>query len=126
MPLVRTLVSPQKRDTVHTSYISVPKLHKNHHATSHFHVAADPKAVKKDKPPQPSAGVAASPVAMLRMPELLNERAVSVIQRVSRKLTGRDFGDTTMDVPAQVQRLIEEASSAEALCQSYMGWCPFW
>ena len=77
-------------------------------------------------PSNPPNQVAASPVAMLRMPELLNERAVSVIQRVSRKLTGRDFGDATLDVPTQVQRLIEEASSAEALCQSYMGWCPFW
>ena len=66
------------------------------------------------------------PSGKMSMPELINERAVSVIQRVSKKLTGRDFGDTTIGVSAQVQKLIEEATSSEALCQSYMGWCPFW
>jgi FKBP12-rapamycin complex-associated protein len=29
-------------------------------------------------------------------------------------------------VPAQVQRLIAQAISHENLCQSYIGWCPFW
>jgi len=59
--------------------------------------------------------------------EILNERAVTVILRVSKKLTGRDFSDTTqLDVPAQVQRLIEQATNSENLCQCYMGWCPFW
>ena len=32
----------------------------------------------------------------------------------------------SLDVPAQVQRLILQATSMENLCQSYMGWCPFW
>ena len=31
-----------------------------------------------------------------------------------------------MDVQAQVHRLIREARSHENLCQSYIGWCPFW
>lgn len=57
----------------------------------------------------------------------LNKRALSVIQRVSAKLTGRDFSPNhTLDVPAQVQRLIEQATSHENLCQCYIGWCPFW
>jgi len=59
-------------------------------------------------------------------PEVLNERAVSVIRRVSNKLTGRDFGNETLDVPSQVDKLIQQACSHENLCQCYIGWCPFW
>jgi FKBP12-rapamycin complex-associated protein len=29
-------------------------------------------------------------------------------------------------VHSQVQRLIVQACSHENLCQSYIGWCPFW
>jgi serine/threonine-protein kinase mTOR len=29
-------------------------------------------------------------------------------------------------VAAQVDRLISQATSHENLCQSYIGWCPFW
>jgi len=56
----------------------------------------------------------------------LNEKALSVIDRVAKKLTGRDFSNLVLDVPAQVQKLIDEASSHENLCQCYIGWCPFW
>jgi hypothetical protein len=56
------------------------------------------------------------------MPEVLNERALQVINRVSKKLTGRDFSNETLDVPAQVQRLIDQATSHENLCQCYIGW----
>eukprot|EP01137_Pigoraptor_chileana_P037293 Opistho-2@34170 len=60
-------------------------------------------------------------------PEVLNERAVTVIARVQAKLTGRDFApNETLDVPTQVQRLIRQATSHENLCQCYIGWCPFW
>lgn len=63
--------------------------------------------------------------------EALNERAVAVMKRMSDKLTGRDFlpegaaadGDS---VERQVRRLIQQATSHENLCQSYIGWCPFW
>eukprot|EP01103_Thecamoeba_quadrilineata_P007525 TRINITY_DN17389_c0_g1_i1.p1 TRINITY_DN17389_c0_g1~~TRINITY_DN17389_c0_g1_i1.p1 ORF type:complete len:1008 (-),score=152.93 TRINITY_DN17389_c0_g1_i1:138-3029(-) len=59
--------------------------------------------------------------------DVLNERAVLVIDRVSNKLTGRDFSkDALLDVPSQVQRLIDQATSHENLCQCYIGWCPFW
>ena len=34
--------------------------------------------------------------------------------------------DGTLDVAAQVQRLILAATSHENLCQCYIGWCPFW
>jgi len=59
--------------------------------------------------------------------EAMNEKALSVIDRVSKKLTGRDFSETkTLDIPKQVQKLIDEATSHENLCQCYIGWCPFW
>lgn len=56
------------------------------------------------------------------MPEVLNERALTVINRVSKKLTGRDFSNETLDVPAQVQRLVDQATSHENLCQCWVGW----
>uniref|UniRef100_A0A0D9WE66 Serine/threonine-protein kinase TOR n=1 Tax=Leersia perrieri TaxID=77586 RepID=A0A0D9WE66_9ORYZ len=85
--------------------------------------------------------------------EVLNERAVAVMARMSHKLTGRDFssgsslsgaGSSThhgnehlasgdarevepgLSVKVQVQRLILQATSHENLCQNYVGWCPFW
>ena len=61
--------------------------------------------------------------------EALNERAVTVMKRMSDKLTGRDFmpvhGEND-SVTRQVSRLIGQATSHENLCQSYIGWCPFW
>ncbi|XP_057821315.1 serine/threonine-protein kinase TOR isoform X2 [Cryptomeria japonica] len=87
--------------------------------------------------------------------EVLNERAVVVMTRMRNKLTGRDFpsgttgsvpinaalysvdrsglgiGDTReaepgLTVKFQVQKLIAQATLHENLCQSYIGWCPFW
>nr|XP_009796203.1 PREDICTED: serine/threonine-protein kinase TOR isoform X1 [Nicotiana sylvestris] len=84
--------------------------------------------------------------------EVLNERAVAVMARMSNKLTGRDFTATStsasslphaldhstlisgetreadhgLSVKLQVQKLIQQASSHENLCQNYVGWCPFW
>nr|AOZ57106.1 Serine threonine-protein kinase TOR [Saccharum hybrid cultivar R570] len=85
--------------------------------------------------------------------EVLNERAVAVMARMSDKLTGRDFssgsalagaGSSTqhgsehlasgdardvqpcLSVKVQVQKLILQATSHENLCQNYVGWCPFW
>ncbi|KAF2071336.1 hypothetical protein CYY_007349 [Polysphondylium violaceum] len=60
------------------------------------------------------------------VPEALNERALSVINRVNKKLTGRDFSNETLDVTEQVQKLIDQATSEENLCQLYIGWCGFW
>ncbi|KAI9091315.1 armadillo-type protein [Phlyctochytrium arcticum] len=60
-------------------------------------------------------------------PEALNTRALSVINRVSNKLTGKDFkAQQTLDVRNQVHRLILQATSLENLCQCYIGWCAFW
>ncbi|EOD22370.1 hypothetical protein EMIHUDRAFT_430501 [Emiliania huxleyi CCMP1516] len=58
-------------------------------------------------------------------PHALNERAVRVIRRVDNKLTGREFGEQ-LTVAEQVQRLIEQATSNQNLCQCYTGWCPWW
>ncbi|XP_058190488.1 serine/threonine-protein kinase TOR [Rhododendron vialii] len=85
--------------------------------------------------------------------EVLNQRAVVVMARMSHKLTGRDFntspsvstnsiqhaidhnslisGDTHevehgLSVKQQVAKLILQARSHENLCQNYVGWCPFW
>jgi serine/threonine-protein kinase mTOR len=60
-------------------------------------------------------------------PEALNPRALTVINRVHNKLTGRDFKpQETLQVPMQVERLILQATSLENLCQCYVGWCSFW
>jgi len=54
----------------------------------------------------------------------LNAKALSVLSRVEAKLTGRDFGREAgvLDTPAQVQKLIEQATSRINLCQCYIGW----
>ena len=59
--------------------------------------------------------------------EAQNERAVEVLDRVSQKLTGRDFkpGEELI-VTEQVNKLIIEATKLENLCQHYIGWCSFW
>lgn len=71
--------------------------------------------------------------------EVLNERAVAVMARMSNKLTGHDFMPTNtasllheplgdrrevepgLTVKTQVQKLITQAMSHENLCQSYVG-----
>lgn len=62
--------------------------------------------------------------------EVLNERAVAVMRRLSDKLTGRDAdGQDEKEadsVHQQVQRLIQNATSAENLSVMYIGWCAFW
>lgn len=60
-------------------------------------------------------------------PEAINKKALSVINRVRDKLTGRDFNpNEKLAVPQQVDLLIKQATSKENLCQCYIGWCPFW
>ncbi|KAL7721887.1 Serine/threonine-protein kinase TOR [Entamoeba marina] len=55
-----------------------------------------------------------------------NNKAGSVMQRVLDKLTGKDFGGEELDVPNQVDKLIQQARSIDNLSQCYQGWCPFW
>ncbi len=65
--------------------------------------------------------------------EELQEKAVAVIRRVKDKLTGLDFPslrgrgpNRPLDVPEQVDRLIQQATSRDLLCEGFFGWCPFW
>ncbi|XP_014771975.1 serine/threonine-protein kinase mTOR isoform X1 [Octopus bimaculoides] len=60
-------------------------------------------------------------------PEALNKKAISIINHVKEKLTGRDFSkEEAVEVSRQVDLLICQATSHENLCQCYIGWCPFW
>lgn len=59
-------------------------------------------------------------------------RALEVVNRIQAKLTGRDFlkpdDDESEDftIEQQVERLIQEATSIENLCQLFTGWCALW
>jgi hypothetical protein len=49
------------------------------------------------------------------------------INRVKAKLCGQDFNPfVEISVAEQVDRLIEQATLNDNLCQCYIGWCPFW
>ncbi|KAL7669107.1 hypothetical protein ACOME3_009776 [Neoechinorhynchus agilis] len=77
--------------------------------------------------------------------DLLDAKAIAIVDRVKDKLSGRDFccclstdcqGSLSITAPCsnptklphtkQVDKLIREAVTSENLCQVYIGWCPFW
>jgi len=59
--------------------------------------------------------------------EILNQKALEVMDRIKKKLVGRDFKENEqLKVEVQVSKLIKQATSHENICQAYMGWCPFW
>ncbi|KAK9453987.1 armadillo-type protein [Dipodascopsis uninucleata] len=59
--------------------------------------------------------------------ESRNARANVILKRISDKLTGNDFKyPKELDIPHQVDKLIQQATSVENLCQHYIGWCSFW
>lgn len=59
--------------------------------------------------------------------EALNAKAISVIQRVSDKLSGNDFaGRGTLDESAQVELLFDQATSNENLATAFLGFCGYW
>lgn len=68
------------------------------------------------------------PTGSVNVPsEVMNKKAINIINRVRDKLTGRDFNtDDPVSVQRQVELLIQQATSHENLCQCYIGWCPFW
>ena len=41
-------------------------------------------------------------------------------------ITGSEFGTSEVDVQGQIDRLVEQATPHENLCQCYIGRCPFW
>ncbi|XP_059160425.1 serine/threonine-protein kinase mTOR-like [Physella acuta] len=74
---------------------------------------------------KPEAGDPGEEVSVA--PEVTSKKAISIVNRVRDKLTGRDFGqEEPVDVKRQVDLLIQQATSHENLCQCYIGWCPFW
>lgn len=59
--------------------------------------------------------------------KLKNARASLVLRRINDKLSGNDIPHlSNLNVPEQVDKLIQQATSIENLCQHYIGWCPFW
>ena len=57
----------------------------------------------------------------------LNKIAKIVLERIIDKLKGTDFSKMEiLDTKQQVEKLIKQATNPENLCQSYMGWCPYW
>lgn len=59
--------------------------------------------------------------------DILNKKALTVLDRIGKKLQGRDFNDQeSLSVIEQVNKLIMQAISHENIAQSYLGWCPFW
>jgi|SRR5690606_33332851 len=62
-----------------------------------------------------------SPRHKYESPESQYRIANSVINRIECKLTGKDFPGETLDVQQQVDRLIEQATSVQNLCQMYLG-----
>lgn len=59
--------------------------------------------------------------------EIRNARAALVLKRITDKLTGNDIKRLKgLDIPTQVDKLIQQATSVENLCQHYIGWCSFW
>eukprot|EP00388_Colpodella_angusta_P040797 GDKK01051266.1.p1 GENE.GDKK01051266.1~~GDKK01051266.1.p1 ORF type:complete len:171 (+),score=19.26 GDKK01051266.1:1-513(+) len=63
-----------------------------------------------------------------------NKQATEVISRIREKLNGLEFTDptdpfavnTNLPVAEQVDKLIQQATACENLCQHYQGWCAFW
>eukprot|EP01125_Pyxidicula_operculata_P006159 TRINITY_DN2146_c0_g2_i1.p1 TRINITY_DN2146_c0_g2~~TRINITY_DN2146_c0_g2_i1.p1 ORF type:complete len:2397 (-),score=492.72 TRINITY_DN2146_c0_g2_i1:292-6513(-) len=57
----------------------------------------------------------------------MNQKALTVLERVSDKLSGREFqGKGIVEVEQQVDLLISIATSNEILSQAFLGWCPYW
>ncbi|TYZ64094.1 hypothetical protein PybrP1_009121 [[Pythium] brassicae (nom. inval.)] len=120
-----------------TSSASTPTARRRHSSGSMFNFAIDALDVDaasslahgsiKEPATAAAAGGSGQSVATPELPQL-NEKALSVIERVKKKLVGRDFDDgaKVLSVDAQVDRLIMQATSHENLCQLYYGWCPFW
>lgn len=78
-------------------------------------------------PQGPSRKAKANEDQIFNEQEVRNERALFVFNRVQHKLTGRDFNpDESLTVPEQVEKLIDQATALENLCQCFSGWCAFW
>ena len=60
----------------------------------------------------------------------VNDIAKILFERILDKLNGYDFNKSILSKPLNVQQqvdvLISKATNEENICQSYIGWCPFW
>ena len=60
----------------------------------------------------------------------VNDIEKILFERILDKLNGYDFNKSILvkplDVQQQVDVLITKATDEENICQSYIGWCPFW
>ncbi|CAJ0573056.1 unnamed protein product, partial [Mesorhabditis spiculigera] len=64
---------------------------------------------------------------MVKDEGLSQESARKIVERIKSKLIGHDFEpEREYNVVEQFNKLVEEATNAENLCQCYVGWCPFW
>ena len=53
-------------------------------------------------------------------------RSISAYGKCQAHSWLQEGGGDNESVHLQVNRLIKQATSHENLCQSYIGWCPFW
>eukprot|EP01016_Furgasonia_blochmanni_P050795 TRINITY_DN7905_c0_g4_i2.p2 TRINITY_DN7905_c0_g4~~TRINITY_DN7905_c0_g4_i2.p2 ORF type:complete len:326 (-),score=90.83 TRINITY_DN7905_c0_g4_i2:337-1314(-) len=87
--------------------------------------AASPK--RKEDARERELQAAFADEAMHKPTEILNQKALEVVDRIKKKLVGRDFKENeALGVGQQVERLIKQATSHENICQVYIGWCPYW
>ncbi|KAJ2062155.1 phosphatidylinositol kinase- protein kinase tor1 [Coemansia sp. S146] len=56
-----------------------------------------------------------------------NPKARAIVKRIHDKLVGTDFApNKQLDVAAQIDRLIQQATSSENLAEMWGGWAPLW
>lgn len=59
--------------------------------------------------------------------KIRNQRAHIVLKRIEEKLSGNDFRHSQdLVVSDQVDKLIQQATNIENLCQHFLGWCAYW
>ena len=57
---------------------------------------------------------------------IIDEKAYAAIERIKAKLSGKDFNEyETLTISGQIDKLVNQATSPENLCQAYLGWNPF-
>jgi FKBP12-rapamycin complex-associated protein len=69
----------------------------------------------------------ASKIELQQRAETRKRRAELVLKRITDKLTGNDIKNfKDLEVPTQVDKLIQQATDIENLCLHFVGWCSFW
>ena len=82
---------------------------------------------EEQKAPDASENEAVAGARATQPGDVRNQRALEVVRRIQNKLNGRDFNpNVSLAVPAQIERLVQDATSKENLCVAFVGWCAFW